>query len=101
MFALESGQVGVAKNYPETIVYVVQVFDEPRSKLDDLREEFTRTQYLSFNYPHPEFGQQGDSAASVTDYVRLQRRWIEQLEKEYNVEWKRPLGQREGELPAG
>jgi hypothetical protein len=101
VFALPSGQVGVAKNYPQTVVYVVQVFDEPRSKPEELREEFTRTQYLSFNYPHPEFGQQGDSAASTTDYVRLQRSWMEQLEKEYGVDWKRPLDRSEGEIPAG
>ena len=101
VFALPSGQAGVAKNYPETIAYVVQVFDEPRSKLDDLRDEFTRTQYVSFTYPHPEFGQQGDSAASTTDYVRLQRKWIEQLEKEYDVVWSRSLEQREGQPPTG
>jgi hypothetical protein len=101
VFALQNGQVGVAKNAPETTVYVVQVFDSADSTPERLREEFTRSQYLSFNIPHPEYGQQGDSAASTPDYINLQRSWLEQLGKEYAVEWKRPLGVRDGDLPEG
>jgi hypothetical protein len=52
-----------------------------------LRDEFTRTQYISFNVPHPNYGQQGDSAASSGDYVRLQRNWLAQLETDYEVKW--------------
>jgi hypothetical protein len=80
VFGLHPGSVGVAPNEPKTIVYLARLEDETPS--DQVRRDLFWQTGLQFNVNLQYVAQ-----------MEQQRKifaWIEEFEKEWGLEWKRP-----------
>ena len=87
VFALAAGAVGVASNEPQTIVYVVQLTEFPRS-LDELRADFPREPPMRY------------MSVANEDRNRLYAAWLSDLEKTAAVHWHRPADSKSGRASA-
>jgi len=74
-FALQPGEVGVAMNEPQSIVYVLRMLNEVPTE-DELRDDF-----LSAGIP-PEV-----MYISYAESLTTMRDWYEDLEKDFGVKW--------------
>jgi len=80
VFALQEGEVGVAVNEPQSIVYAVRFISEPRTE-EQRRIEFMermQTGGMFAMYPH------------MTAVQEIMGDWRKDLEKEMNLKWERP-----------
>jgi hypothetical protein len=80
VFRLQPGEVGVAPNEPKTIAYLVRLEDETPSE-EDRRDTFWQT------------GIQFNVNLRYVAQLEQQRKifaWLDEFEKEWALEWKRP-----------
>ncbi len=80
MFALGVGEIGVAVNHPQSVVYVVRVLSESPT-LEARRQEFLES-HLNFQTYH----------VAMSEAEQVFADWYRDLEKEYGVKWNRSEG---------
>ena len=76
VYGLKVGEVAVAPNHPETVFYLIRLDDsQPSQKV--LWSMFTADKYLPYG------------TMAQGEKIQATRRWIGNIEKEANLEWKR------------
>ena len=77
VFALTPGEVGVAANQPQTMVYVARMISETPPK-DERKQNFLQSGVSMDTYQ-----------IAAGERQQLLRKWYEDLEQEFELKWKR------------
>jgi hypothetical protein len=77
VFSLEEGGIGVAWNFPQSVMYVIQLkkFEESLAVL--------HARFMSYN-----FDRYGAAGADLGE--RIQQRWLAIMQSEQGLRWERP-----------